>query len=127
MLRQQAAHQQRLDEGRTRTEQLKHLQQQLYVNKLDQISTKKTNGKDLNYKLQGVLQHFQHVSDEEKEKIMLGAVEALHAQVSAPALVAIADQMDPVEKEKLMGSLFRDEMKEITQYVGYCLLCDVLQ
>jgi hypothetical protein len=117
MLRQQATHQQRLEEERARSEKLKGLQQQLHVNRLDQISTKKAHAKDINSKLQDVLQHFQHVSDEEKEKIVLGAIEALHAQVSATALLAIADQMEPLEKEKLMGSLFQDEMKEITQYV----------
>ncbi|GMF34776.1 unnamed protein product [Phytophthora lilii] len=117
MLQQQAKHQQRLDEERARNEQLKHLQQQLNVNKLDQISTKKAHTKDLNSKLQDVLQAFQHVSGDEKEKIVLGAIEALHAQVSATALLAIADQMDPVEKDKLMSSLFQDEMKEITQQI----------
>lgn len=117
MLRQQAAHQQRLDEERTRNDQLKHLQQQLHVNKLDQISTKKAHTKDLSSKLQDILQHFQHVSDDEKEKIVLGAIDALHAHVSATAVLAITDEMDPAEKDKLMGSLFRDEMKEITQYV----------
>ncbi|KAL4118251.1 hypothetical protein PRIC2_010578 [Phytophthora ramorum] len=117
MLRQQVIHQQRLGEERARNEQLKHVQQQLHANKLDQISTKKTYGKDLNSKLQGVLQHFQHVSDEEKEKIVLGAIEALHAQVSAASLLVIADQMDPVEKDKLMSGLFQDEMKEITRQI----------
>ncbi|EGZ10317.1 hypothetical protein PHYSODRAFT_522883 [Phytophthora sojae] len=117
MLRQQAAHQQRLDEERTRNDQLKHLQQQLHVNKLDQISTKKAHTKDLSSKLQDILQHFQHVSDDEKEKIVLGAIDALHAHVSATAVLAITDEMDPAEKDKLMGSLFRDEMKEITQQI----------
>ncbi|GMG16089.1 unnamed protein product [Phytophthora fragariaefolia] len=117
MLKQQEAYQQRLDEERGRSEQLKHLQQQLHVNKLDQISTKKAHTKDLNSKLQDILQNFQHVSEDEKEKIVLGAIDALHAHVSATAVLAITDEMDPTEKDKLMGSLFRDEMKEITQYV----------
>ncbi|KAJ8564149.1 hypothetical protein ON010_g7194 [Phytophthora cinnamomi] len=117
MIRQQAAYQQRLEEERARNDQLKHLQQQLHVNKLDQISTKKAHAKDLNSKLQDILQHFQHVSDDEKEKIVLGAIDALHAQVSATAVLAITDEMDPAEKDKLMGSLFRDEMKEITQQI----------
>ncbi|KAG7393071.1 hypothetical protein PHYPSEUDO_012406 [Phytophthora pseudosyringae] len=117
MSRQQVVHQQRLDEERSRTEQLKHLHQQLQANKLDNISTKKAHSKDLNGKLQGVLQHFQHVSDDEKEKIVLGAIEALQAQVSATALLAIADQMDPAEKDKLRSSLFQDEMKGITQKI----------
>ncbi|KAE9333166.1 hypothetical protein PF008_g14590 [Phytophthora fragariae] len=117
MLRQQVTHQQRLDEERARNDQLKHLQQQLHVNKLDQISTKKAHAKDLSTKLQDILQHFRHVSEEEKERIVLGVVDALHAQVSATAVLAIADEMDPAEKDKLMGNLFRDEMKEITQQI----------
>ncbi|ETI54632.1 hypothetical protein F443_02600 [Phytophthora nicotianae P1569] len=117
MLRQQALHQQRLDEERARNEQLKQLHQQLQVNKLDAITTKKTHAKDLNGKLQNVLLNFQYVNDQEKEKIVLGAVEALQAQVSATAVVAIADQMDPVEKDKLMSNLLQDKMKGITQQI----------
>ncbi|KAF1781409.1 hypothetical protein GQ600_5504 [Phytophthora cactorum] len=93
--RQQTVHQQRLEQERARNEQLKQLHQQLQVNKLDTISTKKTHAKDLNGKLQNVLLNFQYVNDQEKEKIVLGAIEALQAQVSATAVVAIADQMDP--------------------------------
>ncbi|KAK1940413.1 hypothetical protein P3T76_007864 [Phytophthora citrophthora] len=117
MLRQQTAHQIRLREERARNDQLKHLQQQLQVNKLDQISTKKTQSKELNTKLQGVLQNFQHVSEDEKEKVVLGAIEALNAQVSATAVVAIAEQMDPAEKDKLMKSLLKDEMKDVTRQI----------
>ncbi|KAL3658760.1 hypothetical protein V7S43_016129 [Phytophthora oleae] len=117
MLRQQTTHQLRLREERARNDQLKYLQQQLQVNKLDHISTKKAQSKDLNTKLQDVLQHFQHVSEDEKEKVVLGAIEALNAQVSATAVIAIADQMDPVEKDKLMKSFFKDEMKDVTRQI----------
>lgn len=117
MLRQQAVHQQRLGEERARNEQLKQLHNQLQVNKLDTISTKKTHAKDLNGKLQNVLLNFQYVNDQEKERIVLGAVEALQAQVSAVAAVAIVDQMDPVEKDKLMTNLLQDKMEGITQQI----------
>ncbi|KAF1793652.1 EF-Hand 1, calcium-binding site [Phytophthora cactorum] len=117
ILRQQTVHQQRLEQERARNEQLKQLHQQLQVNKLDTISTKKTHAKDLNGKLQNVLLNFQYVNDQEKEKIVLGAIEALQAQVSATAVVAIADQMDPVEKDKLMSNLLQDKMMGITQQI----------
>ncbi|OWZ14896.1 hypothetical protein PHMEG_00011543 [Phytophthora megakarya] len=117
MLSQRATYQERLIEEQTKSEQLKHLQQQLHVNMLDNISTKKTPAKDLNNKFQGVLQHFQHVNEAEKEKIVLGAIESLNAQVSATAVQSIAEQMDPLEKEKLMDSLFQNEMKEVTKQI----------
>ncbi|KAG2518195.1 hypothetical protein JM16_005399 [Phytophthora kernoviae] len=117
MQHKQEMYLQRLNEEKFRVEKLKDLQQQYHVNTLDNISTKKVHTKDLNGKLQGVLHHFQHVPDEEKEKIVLGAIESLDAQVSATALMTVVDHMDDAEKDKLRSNLFQDEVKEITQQI----------
>ncbi|RLN14836.1 hypothetical protein BBJ28_00010674 [Nothophytophthora sp. Chile5] len=96
--------------------EMKDMERHYHVKQLDQISSRKMHAKDLSGKLHSVLHHFQHVSDDEKERIVLGIMASLRAQVSAEGMLTITEQMDPLEKDKLLSTLLQNEMKEITQY-----------
>ncbi|RLN92062.1 hypothetical protein BBJ28_00009762 [Nothophytophthora sp. Chile5] len=108
----------RLKAEQVQVGEMKDMERHYHVKQLDQINSRKTHVKDLSGKLHGVLHHFEHVSDDEKERIVLGTVASLRAQVSAEGMLAITEQMDPLEKDKLLSSLLQNEVKEITQYAS---------
>ncbi|GLE02583.1 hypothetical protein PINS_up011424 [Pythium insidiosum] len=109
-------------EARVREEQqhllkLRELEARYKIKSLDNVSSRNTAQHELMDKLQVVLKSFQYMDPEEKQRVVLGVIEALQAHITADTLVAITQNMSLYEKDKLLRELFHDEIGQLTEYV----------
>lgn len=107
----------RLDVERARNEQLKDVERRTEIRTLEKITHRNTFAEDLTDKLTSVLQKFHFIDEEDKEKVVLGVINSLRANLSADVVLEITEDMNPVEKEKLVRGLIQDEAIDIAQYV----------
>ncbi|KAJ0397758.1 hypothetical protein P43SY_005615 [Pythium insidiosum] len=109
-------------EARVREEQnhllkLRELEARYKIKALDNVNTRNTAQHELMEKLQVVLKSFQYMDPEEKQRVILGVIEALHAHITADTLVSITQNMSLYEKDKLLRELFQDEIGQLTEKI----------
>lgn len=118
--KQRAYYENRLREQQAQLGTIKDLEQRYQIKQLDKVAHRTTTQEDLHERLNVVLQHFQYIDDADKQRIVLGVIDALRAHLTADTLFAIAEHMSMYEKDKLLHQLFQDEISQITECVHAC-------
>ncbi|TMW67663.1 hypothetical protein Poli38472_011283 [Pythium oligandrum] len=96
---------------------IKDLEAHHKLRELDKVSHRNTSYQALHDKLQIVLHSFKFMDEGQKQKIVLGVIGALRAHITADTLIAITEDISALEKEKLMRSLFHEELTSMTERI----------
>ncbi|DBA03079.1 TPA: hypothetical protein N0F65_003326, partial [Lagenidium giganteum] len=105
----------RLEEAHLK--QIQELEKRYKLTAIDGITSRGSNHDDLRDKLRAVLQYFQYIEDDEKQNVIVGVVDGLHAHLTAGTALTLIDDMATYEKDRLLRDLFQDEIHRITERI----------